>query len=74
VGLKRPRARRKLARRFGSLERVGDSSEEALELGGNSLGGPDPSSEVEVSWRSAWPSSEAEVHPRGTAVGCLMGR
>jgi hypothetical protein len=25
-------------------------------------------------WRGAWPSSEAETRPRGTTVGCSMGR
>jgi hypothetical protein len=37
-------------------------------------GGVKPSSKVETSWCGAWPSSEAEIRPRGTATGCLMGR
>jgi hypothetical protein len=32
------------------------------------------SSEAEASWCVAWPSSEAEVCPRGTAADFLMGR
>jgi hypothetical protein len=70
VGLKRPRARRRLARGSGSLERGGDSPG-----GGDSpeRGGVKPSREAETSWCGAWPSSEAEVRPRGTAASCLMG-
>jgi hypothetical protein len=41
---------------------------------GLARGGVKPSSEAETSWCSAWPSSEAEIRPRGTAAGCLMGR
>jgi hypothetical protein len=33
-----------------------------------------PSSEAEVSWFEACPSSETKVHPRGAEAGYLMGR
>jgi hypothetical protein len=60
----------------------------ALERGGNSpdgassprvrrklaRGGVKPSSEAEVLWCGAWPSSETEVRPRGDEAGYLMDR
>jgi hypothetical protein len=65
-----PRAR-------GGLERGGDSPEGASTARARqrfARGAVEPSSEAELSWYDAWPSSETEVRPRGAEAGRLMGR
>jgi hypothetical protein len=63
--------------RVGSLDRGWNSPEGAPSLRARqelTRGGVKPSSEAGVSCCSARPSSETEVHSRGTGAGCLMGR
>jgi hypothetical protein len=65
-----PRAR-------GALERGGDSPEGVSSPRARrrlARGGVRPSSEVEILWYGAWPSSEAEVHQRGAETDRPMGR
>jgi hypothetical protein len=60
-----------------ALERGGDSPEAASGPRARrrfTKGGVRPSSEVEISWCGVWPSSEAEVLPRGAEAGRSMGR
>jgi hypothetical protein len=76
-----PRVESGLKRGGISREGLGPSSEagthlrgnRALERGGNSPEGTEPSSDAVVSWCSACPSSEAEVHPRGAEADCSLG-
>jgi hypothetical protein len=61
VGRERPRARRRLTR--GGVKPSSDADPRGVK----------PSSEAEVSWRGAWPSSEMEVRPRHARGRLFVG-